>query len=853
MLAGFMTGPALASPRIFAVFESIPTFLQTVSTPSRWVLAVCLLVLIAGALSLNDALLYTPDSARYLVWAKSLSTFNGFLDDTSPEPVRYVVHAPLYPLLLAPVAWIWPWGVEGAKAWTLLMALGALWLFYRWTAEAAGEVVAAAATGLLGVHSLFLLYATQVLSEIPFAVAFMAALIKASQLEAQKKRPNIADHAGLVLSLGAAMFLREVGVAVIAGMLLYWLFQKRWRSVLIVGGLCILLYVLWFVRNEVIVAGIEQPPLRNSQLLVTHLYTPKDASLLAEFAARIVNNGRVYAGHLSTIVFAPDFIRQSHGLVSPGHPLAAAAGSLTPFAAPLFLILSFGSALTGIILTWRTQSATRLTTVVMAAYFGPILIYPINDVRFLFPLVLFLLHFGAVGFRTVVDRWPELSHRQAVRWTAVGLAIVCLFPNVAWASSFVANNWRFAHDPNLLKPARESEAELPDYYYKRLSAPGRWISAHADKNAIVLSRWKEIALWLEGRDVLDVDPQMTPDSFDRTLRDYRVQYLASVRWRVGLRENETQIEYSSRYDFVPQMESGSVEVLKVVPKKEERIVKADISADADSPTMFRTALRLLRRGEPTEAESLLVRVEQRMGRYGALVYHTAVAKALAGRYDEALAVFEKFQSIPQAGSFLQQAWYHQEIISRIRGAQAAAFPEDRATKFHIIAVNYWELGYRASCFRMIDSSLAVQPSFFPALMFASIFHYQDGDVASSAAYWERARRVNATNLLVEHMKAVLEADRDLRKARDDAERIRQHQHKAVAFLAMDMREDAIDEFLAILDIQPAHRQALRNLVGIYTDKRRYGPAREYAQRLVEASPNDRGARELLKDLEVRWE
>ena len=63
---------------------------------SGFVLVVLVLFLIAGFASLNDALLYTPDSARYLIWAASIADGDGYSDVTSPEPTRYVIHAPLY-------------------------------------------------------------------------------------------------------------------------------------------------------------------------------------------------------------------------------------------------------------------------------------------------------------------------------------------------------------------------------------------------------------------------------------------------------------------------------------------------------------------------------------------------------------------------------------------------------------------------------------------------------------------------------------------------------------------------------------------------------------------------------------
>ncbi|MEP0823235.1 MAG: hypothetical protein HRF44_10345, partial [Ignavibacterium sp.] len=51
--------------------------------------ALIALFLTAGFLRLNDRSLYS-DSTRYLIWGNSIASGNGFLDDTRPNPSRFV-------------------------------------------------------------------------------------------------------------------------------------------------------------------------------------------------------------------------------------------------------------------------------------------------------------------------------------------------------------------------------------------------------------------------------------------------------------------------------------------------------------------------------------------------------------------------------------------------------------------------------------------------------------------------------------------------------------------------------------------------------------------------------------------
>jgi len=76
--------------------------------PEFFLALLCILFFAAGLASLNTMVVYTPDSARYLIWANSLAKFSGFEDSSAPELSRYVVHGPLYSVMLAPSQMIFP-------------------------------------------------------------------------------------------------------------------------------------------------------------------------------------------------------------------------------------------------------------------------------------------------------------------------------------------------------------------------------------------------------------------------------------------------------------------------------------------------------------------------------------------------------------------------------------------------------------------------------------------------------------------------------------------------------------------------------------------------------------------------
>src|SRR5260221_6878916 len=94
------------------------------------------LVLIAGVflivcvLRLNDMSVYTPDSCRYVVVGNSLAHGRGWVDDTQPDPERFMINPPLYSLLIAPVEFFFPLSLIAVKIWTILWGLLSVILFH---------------------------------------------------------------------------------------------------------------------------------------------------------------------------------------------------------------------------------------------------------------------------------------------------------------------------------------------------------------------------------------------------------------------------------------------------------------------------------------------------------------------------------------------------------------------------------------------------------------------------------------------------------------------------------------------------------------------------------------------------
>ena len=183
-----------------------------------------------GYLRLYDTSLFT-DSTRYVIWGTSFSHARGFVDDTQPDPERYVVNAPLYSVVLSPVLLVFPYSLFAAKAWTLAIGVGALMMFYLWLFRRLGKRAALVGTLILAANPMMLVLATEAMSEMAFVLLAILTVVFFETTDTSK--PSFSgNHLSLLLTLSLLPLLREVSVALVGAYLVVLLFQKQYKFAL---------------------------------------------------------------------------------------------------------------------------------------------------------------------------------------------------------------------------------------------------------------------------------------------------------------------------------------------------------------------------------------------------------------------------------------------------------------------------------------------------------------------------------------------------------------------------------------------------------------------------------------------
>jgi tetratricopeptide (TPR) repeat protein len=791
---------------------------------------------------------YTPDSARYLIWANSLANAEGFKDATTPEPTRYVVHAPLYPILLAPGAFFFPNSVVTAKVTTLLIGCLVIFFFYWWLKQKVGENYALAGSSFLVLNPLMVLYSTQILSDIPFAVCLILFFFLAEK--AFVEQVEWKTEAAFIAVLVAGACLRDVGLTLLLTAMVYMVWKKQYRRAVRIFLISLVFYLLWFIRNEVIVAGAENPPMRNTQTLFMHLYTSSQASLLEELGQRLWGNFNVYKNLVGELLLMPGFSSQSYMVISTSNPLVAFLLTILPAGKYILIAVTIGFSAIGI---WQVKGSTLFSCMVIFLmwYFVPILFYPINDIRFLFPLAVILMYLSIVGVNVFIDRWRTSEKYRVVRNATIVFLSLLVLPNMVWLQSFVKNSWQYRQSPETFYLKLREEKNPPEMFTKPLHLAAAWIVQHSDSSTVILSRWKELAVWLQGRKLVESNPRIMRDQFYYQLRDYGVKYIVAVRWRAPINEYETLFVQSDRFVFIPVYTVGNVDVYKVQLKEISSSEKGIAVPDSNIRSSYDQALSVLE-DEPLKSEGMLKELVAGTEGYTMVTFHIGVAKEFAGQLDSAAAIFENFRSLPQAGSYLQQASYHLENILLLKQTMDTNLPWGNAQRFNELATRYWGLGYRKQAMNMLQRSLEVDPQYFLSHVFAAYYSLQQGDTLSARKSLNQAQALDSTNSFVKGFAMLLRYYDSLACITDCSQQNVLRLKIVDSYLALGLQENAIDELQNLLYFDPTNQPALHLLAELFEMKRRYEPALRSYRTILIINPANNEVRQKVHELSARF-
>jgi len=329
------------------------------------------------------------DDAFYVIGARSLAQ-GRYAELNAPGEPPLVNYLPGYPLLLAPLAWLFPGSLLPFQLLSLALILASLWLFWKCFEEELSPTELAGASLVWALSPLTVSLSGTVLSELPLLFAsllFFVLLRRAWRSDARLPWIWICALAGF------ACLLRPSGLALPAGLALALALEKRRRLAALVAGSSLLFLGPFLVRNYLATG--------QGLMYAVELIAPfRGPSTLAALAASLQDNLAYYLRFL----FVTSLFRW-------------------PLAAPWLEAATVGAGLVAVWVGLRRQAGgwERSLALWLLLYLGIHLIWSKQAGRYLLPVLPFL---AGCLFKGLGSWDLRLGLRGRGLWTAAALSLI---------------------------------------------------------------------------------------------------------------------------------------------------------------------------------------------------------------------------------------------------------------------------------------------------------------------------------------------------------------------------------------------------------------------------------------------
>ncbi|MBF8293938.1 MAG: 2 protein [Bacteroidetes bacterium] len=782
----------------------------------RVVVLLSLAYVLLGALRLNDLSLYT-DSTRYVIWGTSFAHAKGFIDETQPEPERFVVNAPFFSVLLSPVLLFFPYSLLAGKIWTLLLGVLFILAFYSLLRRFFDKTIAIIGVVPIVFNPLLLLLSTEVLSETSFLWAVSWCFLLLERLESGDPSRK-SDLITLVLITSLIVLLREVAVALVGAIVLYFLVRKQYRrAVLIILGFAVCLGV-WLYRNLVLVGAPPAAQATNVNFIFEHFLTPPQSSLVQEFGLRLVSNASGYALHLAGLIFYPIpdvLIVEPTGLFLSYYR----AMNVLKYVVPVFFLpfLCFG--------IWRdlrdrTTGLARIVFVV--AYLLIILLYPVRDVRFLLPVIPILIFYVLVAIKWAFVRWLQKRVRIARNLALILVGLVVL-PNLICIFELERTNLRYTTNSLEFYDHLRQAGLGKNLFAKPWTILGQAIKEHTPRGSVIAGSAKEVCLFIGDRKLLELNSAVPVTTFERYLRTSAADYVISTSSWDGFPSYEFQMGESRRFWFEPVCQIAGMRLFKVHPTylspKEVSLATKQMEPDTTSANgLLRIGRRELMGGRFDAAISPLKRAQLLAPDQVLIPYQLLLAYAMSGQLDEASEELQKLYRYGQATSYISLASKHLAVAYSQRRVESSGNPEDRSLTVIDNARFYWDLGYYDYAYTILRNHLAQDSTYFVGLLWGWDYALQRGDTSQARAYLRHLKVIDRANAIVHQFAFIDQTEDSLRSALTSQQRSAFHLSIARSFRSVDLTEEAIDEAQRALREDPHSVAAWLFQAQLFEDK-----------------------------------
>ena len=350
--------------------------------------------LLMGILLFDANLSLTGDNAQFINLGRSLAEGHGLSETIEGEPIPHTKYPFGFPLLLAITHILFPGNLIALKSLVVLLYAISIPLTYLLIRRFASPPMALGVSALCLASPLLLDYSHQVMSEIPFLLFSLIALLL---LHRAQNANTLSALALAIVAIIAAYYIRSAGIILIGTGIIFFALHKKWKEAGLIAICCFLLALPHQIRN----ASLGGTPYIE-QLLSINPYRPEEGMLtFTALIERILANLDLYGLLVIPYILLPFSI-----------DISAFAGVGLFFSALILYALIVG------------LIKRHLLIVYLTCYLGLCILWPQvwSDTRFLVPAIPILFY----AILTSMDELLRLLAR-ALKKTASRAGTVLFF------------------------------------------------------------------------------------------------------------------------------------------------------------------------------------------------------------------------------------------------------------------------------------------------------------------------------------------------------------------------------------------------------------------------------------------
>ena len=432
-------------------------------TDRQILLAILALHLVLSLVLFDPKLSTGGDNAQYLILAKSIlhGSYSNMQEPGSPPNSQY---PPFFPMLLAPVVAVSGGSLMPVKLLIVACGIVGLLMFYLVLRRLGSGRDWVPPLLLLTVSPLFLSYAHDTYTEVPFVMVSLPALYFLLRAAKERRSWLFAGLAGLFAAL--AFLTRTQGLALPLGLGTFLALKRRWRELGVFALVFFATWLPWLIRD----LQVPHDAGYLAQLLRRNWYDAASGNAGAgEFLRRILDNMGIYLFRVLPAVVLP--------LVSSAKAIL-----------PLFGVAVSGVTLWGFITEAKKRGMGMVEWCVLFAA-GVLSVWPTvwSGDRFLLPILPLLLWYLMAGLRDLARRLKLL---KLPAYAAALLAVICLAANIGQAGTNLKN---------LSDYAKGDRFAGYDDAWRTYFQASEWLRDHTDPNAVVVSRKPVFTYLVSGR------------------------------------------------------------------------------------------------------------------------------------------------------------------------------------------------------------------------------------------------------------------------------------------------------------------------------------------------------------------